>query len=86
MVTAIVVHPRIRVRPLPSGSLTRLVTLAVRPAGYLPPACEPMLAAIRNAASTLHAELTAGKSRQRLFGEENGEPFHPDLGAARQIG
>jgi DNA-binding transcriptional LysR family regulator len=57
LVAAISVHPGIVMRPLAGASLTRVVTLAARPTGYRPPACEPMLAALHDATESLRRYL-----------------------------
>lgn len=65
LVAAVAVHPGIVLRPLAEEFLTRVVTVATRPTGYLPPACGAMLDAIRSAATEVYQEScsrTEGRS------------------------
>jgi DNA-binding transcriptional LysR family regulator len=56
LVAAIAVHPGIVLRPLAEDVLARVVTIATRPGGHLPPSALPMIAAVRRAAAAVYAE------------------------------
>ncbi|MEW9554862.1 LysR family transcriptional regulator [Nonomuraea sp. NPDC050783] len=65
LVAEIAVHPRTVLRPLVHDSLTRVVTLAARPTGYRPPACEPMLEALRQVVGAMPVLAQGGSAGQR---------------------